>query len=60
MHSSVEDFKSGLTNEKWVIRTAQGMEIPYVVVHSTIDRDVLHVRLVDEAVCIGEAPNNQS
>ncbi|XP_042418813.1 biotin carboxylase 2, chloroplastic-like [Zingiber officinale] len=43
-----------------VIRTAHEMGIPCVAVHSTIDRDALHVRLADDAVCIGEAPSNQS
>eukprot|EP00268_Persea_americana_P030647 TRINITY_DN296_c0_g1_i4.p1 TRINITY_DN296_c0_g1~~TRINITY_DN296_c0_g1_i4.p1 ORF type:complete len:526 (-),score=109.51 TRINITY_DN296_c0_g1_i4:196-1773(-) len=43
-----------------VIRTAHEMGIPCVAVHSTIDKDALHVRLADEAVCIGEAPSKQS
>ncbi|CAL9109493.1 unnamed protein product, partial [Musa acuminata var. zebrina] len=43
-----------------VIRTAHEMGIPCVAVHSTIDRDALHVQLADEAVCIGEAPSSQS
>ncbi|XP_077222041.1 biotin carboxylase 1, chloroplastic-like [Tasmannia lanceolata] len=43
-----------------VIRTAHEMGIPCVAVYSTIDQDALHVRLADEAVCIGEAPSSQS
>lgn len=43
-----------------VIRTAHEMGIPCVAVHSTIDRDALHVKLADESVCIGEAPSSQS
>ncbi|XP_020083331.1 biotin carboxylase 2, chloroplastic [Ananas comosus] len=43
-----------------VIRTAHEMGIPCVAVHSTIDQDALHVKLADEAVCIGEAPSSQS
>ncbi|CAN6462287.1 unnamed protein product [Victoria cruziana] len=43
-----------------IIRTAHEMGIPCVAVHSTIDQDALHVRLADEAVCIGEAPSSQS
>ncbi|NP_001290488.1 biotin carboxylase 2, chloroplastic [Elaeis guineensis] len=43
-----------------VIRAAHEMGIPCVAVHSTIDQDALHVRLADEAVCIGEAPSSQS
>lgn len=43
-----------------VIRTAHEMGIPCVAVYSTVDQDALHVRLADEAVCIGEAPSSQS
>ncbi|KAF3336901.1 biotin carboxylase 2 [Carex littledalei] len=43
-----------------VIRTAHEMGIRCVAVYSTIDKDSLHVRLADEAVCIGEAPSNKS
>ncbi|KAF8407362.1 hypothetical protein HHK36_006490 [Tetracentron sinense] len=43
-----------------VIRSAHEMGIPCVAVYSTIDKDALHVKLADEAVCIGEAPSNQS
>ncbi|WOL17220.1 hypothetical protein Cni_G26009 [Canna indica] len=43
-----------------VIRTAHEMGIPCVAVHSTIDRDALHVRLADDAICIGEAPSSES
>ncbi|XP_025700758.2 biotin carboxylase 1, chloroplastic [Arachis hypogaea] len=43
-----------------VIRTAHEMGIPCVAVYSTIDKDALHVKLADDAVCIGEAPSSQS
>lgn len=43
-----------------IIRTAHEMGIACVAVHSTIDRQALHVQLADEAVCIGEAPSSQS
>lgn len=36
-----------------VIRTAKEMGIKTVAVYSTADRDSLHVRFADEAVCIG-------
>lgn len=43
-----------------IIRTAHEMGIECVAVHSTIDRQALHVQLADAAVCIGEAPSSQS
>lgn len=43
-----------------VIRTAHEMGIPCVAVHSTVDKQALHVQIADEAVCIGEAPSSQS
>lgn len=43
-----------------VIRTAHEMGIPCVAVYSTIDKDALHVKMADQAVCIGEAPSSQS
>ncbi|MCU0438254.1 MAG: acetyl-CoA carboxylase biotin carboxylase subunit [Raineya sp.] len=43
-----------------VMRSAKEMGIKTVAVYSTADRKALHVRYADEAVCIGEAPSNQS
>lgn len=43
-----------------VMRTAKKMGIKTVAIYSTIDRSSPHVRFADEAVCIGEAPSNQS
>ncbi|MGO3706509.1 MAG: acetyl-CoA carboxylase biotin carboxylase subunit [Mesonia hippocampi] len=43
-----------------VIRTCKEMGIKTVAVYSTADRESLHVRFADEAVCIGPAPSNQS
>ena len=43
-----------------IIRAAREMGIPTVAVYSEIDRDSLHVRLADEAVCIGPAPSASS
>lgn len=43
-----------------VMRTAKKMGIKTVAVFSTADRQAPHVKYADEAVCIGEAPSNQS
>lgn len=43
-----------------IIRTCEEMGIATVAVHSTIDRNSLHVQLADEAVCIGEPPSGKS
>lgn len=43
-----------------IMTTAHKMGIKTVAVYSTVDRNAPHVKLADEAVCIGEAPSNQS
>ena len=43
-----------------VIRTAREMGIKTVAVYSTADRDSLHVRFADEAVCIGRPQSSES
>jgi acetyl-CoA carboxylase biotin carboxylase subunit len=43
-----------------IIRTCKEMGIQTVAVYSKADKDSLHVRFADEAVCIGPAPSSQS
>ena len=43
-----------------VIRTCKEMGISTVAVYSTADKDSLHVRFADEAVCIGPASSLES
>jgi len=43
-----------------VIRTCREMGIKTVAVYSTADRDSLHVKFADEAVCIGKPPSAES
>ena len=43
-----------------VIRTLKEMGIKSVAVYSEADRSSLHVRMADEAVCIGAAPSSMS
>ena len=43
-----------------VIRTCREMGIKTVAVYSTADKDSLHVKFADEAVCIGPPPSKDS
>ncbi|MBU2944550.1 acetyl-CoA carboxylase biotin carboxylase subunit [Shimia thalassica] len=43
-----------------VIRACREMGIKSVAVHSTADADAMHVRMADEAVCIGPPPGTDS
>ncbi len=43
-----------------VIRTCREMGIKTVAVYSTADKDSLHVRFADEAVCIGRPQSSES
>jgi len=43
-----------------VIRAAREMGIKSVAVHSTADSDAMHVRMADEAICIGPPPSSDS
>jgi acetyl-CoA carboxylase biotin carboxylase subunit len=43
-----------------ILRACRELDVPSVAVHSSIDRDLKHVRLADESVCIGPAPSGES
>ncbi|HOW36000.1 MAG TPA: acetyl-CoA carboxylase biotin carboxylase subunit [Candidatus Omnitrophota bacterium] len=43
-----------------IIRACKELNIRTVAVYSQADRDSLHVRFADEAVCIGEPPSKES
>lgn len=43
-----------------IIRACREMGILTVAVYSEADRDALHAKLADEAVCIGPAPSSES
>jgi acetyl-CoA carboxylase biotin carboxylase subunit len=43
-----------------ILRACRELGVKTVAVHSEVDRDLKHVRLADEAVCIGPAPSDQS
>ncbi|MEB3362046.1 MAG: acetyl-CoA carboxylase biotin carboxylase subunit [Synechococcaceae cyanobacterium] len=43
-----------------ILRSCRELGIATVAVHSTVDRNALHVQLADESVCVGEAPSSRS
>lgn len=43
-----------------ILRACKELGIKTVAIHSQADRDLMHVRLADEAVCIGPAPSPKS
>jgi len=43
-----------------IIRTCREMGIKTVAIYSTVDKESLHVKFADEAICIGPASSNQS
>ena len=43
-----------------ILRACHELGIKTVAVHSQVDRDLMHVRLADESVCIGPNPSGKS
>jgi acetyl-CoA carboxylase, biotin carboxylase subunit len=43
-----------------IMRATKELGIPHVVVYSTADQDSLHVKLADEAICIGGPKSHES
>jgi acetyl-CoA carboxylase, biotin carboxylase subunit len=43
-----------------ILRACRELGISTVAIHSTADRDLKHVRLADETVCIGPPPSKES
>jgi len=43
-----------------ILRACKQLDIAVVAVHSTADKDLMHVKLADESVCIGPASSAES
>lgn len=43
-----------------IVRACKQLGIQTVGVYSSADKDLMHLRFCDEAVCIGNAPSTQS
>ena len=43
-----------------ILRACKELNIKTVAVHSVADKDLMHVRLADESVCIGPNPSSES
>jgi acetyl-CoA carboxylase biotin carboxylase subunit len=43
-----------------ILRAAKELGVDTVAVHSTVDRDAMHVRLANESVCVGPPPARDS
>ncbi len=43
-----------------ILRACKELGVQTVAVHSEVDKDLLHVRLADETVCIGPSPSAKS
>ena len=43
-----------------ILRACKELDIPTVAVYSEADRDLMHVKMADESICIGPATSNES
>ena len=43
-----------------ILRACHTLGIRTVAVHSTVDRNLKHVAMADESVCIGPAPSSET
>ena len=43
-----------------ILRACKELHIPTVAVYSEADRDLMHVKMADESICIGPANSNES
>ena len=43
-----------------ILRACKELDIPTVAVYSEPDRDLMHVKMADESICIGPANSSDS
>ena len=43
-----------------ILRACKELDIPTVAVYSEADRDLMHVKMADESICIGPANSSDS
>ena len=43
-----------------ILRACKELDIPTVAVYSEADRDLMHVKMADESICIGPANSSGS
>uniref|UniRef100_A0A8C1T156 Propionyl-CoA carboxylase alpha chain, mitochondrial n=1 Tax=Cyprinus carpio TaxID=7962 RepID=A0A8C1T156_CYPCA len=59
-YSTVYDPNEKVSLIIGVIKTCKKMGIKTVAVHSDVDSSAVHVKMADEAVCVGPAPTSKS
>ena len=43
-----------------ILRACKELDIKTVAIHSKVDANLKHVKLADEAICVGPNPSSQS